>query len=86
MNRHFSLSQIVKLVSCTVALSGAIFAAPAFAADTAASDTSNPQVVASVAQPDTQVHQKTRAEVYQELVDAERSGELARLNALYGGS
>ncbi len=86
MNRPFSLSQIVKLAACTLALSGAAFAAPAFAADAAAPVTVNSQTVESVAQTDAQVHQKTRAEVYQELVDAEKSGELARLNALYGGS
>ena len=63
------------LMSTAAVLGSALIAAPTFAATV---DQPAPQA---------QVQQKTRAEVRQELVVAERSGELARLDeTVYAGS
>jgi len=88
MNHLFSLNRTLKLAAIAAAFSGALISAPSFAADATAPNTAAEQsatVTQAVVQPEAQVHQKTRAEVYQELVDAEKSGELARENATYAG-
>jgi len=88
MNHLFSLNHTLKLAAIAAALSSALVSAPSFAADATAPDTAAEQaatVTPAIVQPTAQVHQKTRAEVYQELVDAEKSGELARENAMYAG-
>jgi Domain of unknown function (DUF4148) len=56
------------LMSTAAVLGSTLIAAPTFAA------------TADQAAPQAQVQQKTRAEVRQELVTAEKSGELARLD------
>jgi hypothetical protein len=83
-----SFSKAIKLASVAAVLGGAFIAAPSFAANVDVSSSSVAQTAA--AQPpmaNAQVYGKTRAEVYQELVTAEKSGELAHLNAtIYAGS
>lgn len=88
MNRQATLSNTVKMLTLAVALGGAAFAAPSFAAQTTAPSQLNAQAAATsqtLAQADATIHAKTRAEVYQELVMAEQDGELARENATYEG-
>jgi hypothetical protein len=84
MSKFFSVQQLVKGVAVAATLSAAFMAAPSFAANVASSNQAA-AVNVTVAQTDTTIHQKTRAEVYQELVAAEKSGELARLDQSYGG-
>jgi hypothetical protein len=88
MNYLFALNQTLKIAAVAAALSGALIATPSFAADATTPIATVAQAASTtqtVAQPAAQ-QQKTRAEVYQELVDAEKSGELARENAMYAGS
>ena len=88
MHTTFSLRHLVKLTSTVLALSTSLVATASFAAsnDDATLQSSAP-LTANVADPssDASVHQKTRAEVYQELIKAQRSGELARESATYHG-
>ena len=80
MNTHLPLSQFAKYLAIAATLSS-MLATPAFAADASNSKSQ----ARSEAQVPSHAHQKTRAEVYQALVDAEKSGEMARLNSLYAG-
>jgi hypothetical protein len=85
MNQSTSFRTAVKLVSVAAALSAALMANTSFAANVVPS---NQVIVASLAaaQAGTSTQPKTRAEVYQELVSAEKSGELARLDQSYNGA
>jgi len=88
MKNPSSFSKAIKLASVVAVLGGAFIAAPSFAANVDVSSSSVAQAAAAP-QPmaNAQAYEKTRAEVYQELVTAEKSGELARLNAtLYADS
>jgi hypothetical protein len=82
MKNPSSFSKAIKLASVVAVLGGAFIAAPSFAANFDASSSSVAQTAAAP-QPtaNAQVYGKTRAEVYQELVTAEKSGQLAHLNA-----
>ena len=82
MTNPIFFSKAIKLASVVAVLGGAFIAAPSFAANVDVSSSSVAQT-ASAPQPaaSTQVYGKTRAEVYQELVTAEKSGQLAHLNA-----
>ena len=62
-------------------LSSAVISAPAFA-DSARYSNDDPQ---SAPKATANVQGKTRAKVYQELVTAQNSGELARMNQTYRG-
>ena len=88
MKNPISFSKAIKLASVVAVLGGAFIAAPSFAANVDVSSSSVAQTAAApqpMANP--QGYEKTRAEVYQELVTAEKSGELAHLNAtLYADS
>ena len=88
MKNPSSFSKAIKLASVVAVLGGAFIAAPSFAANVDVSSSSVAQTAAApqpMANP--QGYEKTRAEVYQELVTAEKSGELAHLNAtLYANS
>ncbi len=89
MNQIISLRKLIKTATVAVALGGAFSVTPSFAADTAAPAPMSVQAAAtsqSLAQAQPQVQQKTRAEVYQELVAAEKSGELQREDATYAGN
>ncbi len=89
MKSNIATRRIVQVAVAAIAAASGWVAAPAFAADASASTPLSAQaatVTRSLTQADAQVHQKTRAEVYRELVTAEKSGELARLNASYGGA
>ena len=88
MKNPSSFSKAIKLASVVAVLGGAFIAAPSFAANVDVSSSSVAQAAAAP-QPmaNAQAYEKTRAEVYQELVTAEKSGELAHLNAtLYANS
>ncbi len=88
MDRQFTISNTIKLVSLVVALSSATFAAPSFAAGVTAPGQLIAQAAVNnqaITQPVAQVQQKTRAEVYQELLDSKKSGEFARMNMAYRG-
>ena len=63
-------------------LSSAVISVPAFA-DGARYSNDDPQ---STPQATANVQAETRAQVYQELVSAQHSGELARMNQLYRGN
>ena len=88
MKNPISFSKAIKLASVVAVLGGAFIGAPSFAANVDVSSSSVAQAAAApqpMANP--QGYEKTRAEVYQELVTAEKSGELAHLNAtLYANS
>jgi hypothetical protein len=75
-------SKTIKLASVVAVLGGAFITAPSFAANVGMSSSSVAQTAAAPqSTANVQVYGKTRAEVYQELVTAEKSGELAHLNA-----
>ena len=80
MKNPISFSKAIKLASVVAVLGGAFIAAPSFAANVDVSNSSVAQTAAAP-QPMANAQEKTRAEVYQELVTAEKSGELAHLNA-----
>lgn len=89
MNNRSSLINAIKLVAFAAALSGAV-AARSFAADVGESNqplaqTTTAHETTSQAETQMQVNGKTRAQVNQELIAAEKSGELARKNAHYYG-
>jgi hypothetical protein len=77
MNHAITLGRTIKLVALAVAIGSATLAAPAFAMQNPA-----PTQVDGLAK----VHEKTRAEVRQELISAEQSGALARTDAIYRGA
>jgi hypothetical protein len=85
MNQSTSFRTAIKLASAVAALSAAFMVNTSFAANVAPS---NQAIVTSMAtaQASAGTAQKTRAEVYQELVSAEKSGELARLDQSYNGA
>ncbi len=76
MKIDLSMRVILKHLSIAAALSGALVALPSVAAEAQASTTATQNAI----------HEKTRAQVYQELVKAKQSGELARLDKTYAGS
>jgi hypothetical protein len=84
MNQSSSFRTAVKLASAAAALSAALMASSSFAANVAPSNQAA-TMSAAIAQSDANAPQKTRAEVYQELVSAEKSGELAQINKTYVG-
>jgi Domain of unknown function (DUF4148) len=77
------------IAAAGLALSGAVFAQGSTTSGTVTTPAPSQQVAQSAqvqggqwTPPDGQeVHQKTRAEVYQELVHAEQDGQLAYLNS-----
>jgi len=89
MQQNDTLRHLVKLTAAAIVSSAALIATPSFAAQATLPSQLNVQAVAAtqaIVQNENQAHQKTRAEVYQELVTAEQSGELARIDATYGGN
>jgi hypothetical protein len=78
---------MMKILTIAAALTALIAAAPVFAADAQpATDTvaQNTSLSTTAPAPGVQVAAsagKTRAEVYQELLQAEKSGEMQRLNS-----
>ncbi len=87
-----ALRSFVKIAASGLLASAACLAAPSFAANAPVANAPAQQAIAAVpaqqqapVHTDVQAYGKTRAQVYQELVNARRSGELARLDATYTG-
>jgi hypothetical protein len=81
MNKLFSL-----IAPAAIVLAASLGSGAAHASTSESKDNASTTVVAQTTASDKTQHRLTRRDVYNELVQDEKDGTLARINALYEGS